>query len=396
LAHALQNYFLRILQMIKNSWQIAYLILALILFNSGAIAMQTSFRNCKKTLIILNEESKTIATDHLLNQIWLASYLYPTLVAASELGLYRELATGAKSINDMALNLKLNPRAVKIILGVLEATQLVKETKQQFGFTLSGQTYLSPESPFYWGGMFSREFANPIVKEIISSATAKESNSPNLDFLLTKNWAEGAMDKNKAEAITESMHAENAATARIQAQALNLKKTKLLDIGSGSGIFSIALAERFPKLTCTLADLPEVLESSKKYVAQSTAQNRIKSLAMDMFRSEWPKDHEAILLSNILHDWDQSVVSYLLKKAYDALPEGGILVINEMLDGSNFEPAAFSIVMLTRTMGQQLGKEELFNALKTVGFSKVEEIKTESVFNLIVAHKKSKTSRGKK
>lgn len=44
---------------------------------------------------------------------------------------------------------------------------------------------------------------------------------------------------------------------------------------------------------------------------------------------------DVVLMGHILHDWDLEVTRMLLRKAYDAVPEGGAFVVYETVIDAN-------------------------------------------------------------
>jgi acetylserotonin N-methyltransferase len=148
--------------------------------------------------------------------------------------------------------------------------------------------------------------------------------------------------------------------------------SRLLDVGGGSGCFAIALAQRNPKLRCTVMDLPPVCEIARRYIADGGVSDRVEVLGLDMFREQWPTGYDGILLSNVIHDWDDETNTRLARSAFDALPSGGRLFLHELLlderrDGP-LAATAFSLVMATTTRGRQYTADELSGLLTSVGF----------------------------
>lgn len=343
--------------------------------------------------IFTSRYCKTVmANDHHINQIWLSSYIYPAIAASNELGVLKALSNGHTTTEQISVELDLDFRATEILLNVLTSVGFIKASENNsFEFTEQGSTFLDPNSAFSWQGMFAREAKNPLVQQIIqSSRKSNNNNSTRPDFLLTNDWADNVVNPQDAASITLGMHSESAATAVIQAKALSTAKIKsVLDVGGGSGVFSIALAEALPGLTCTVAELPSVLESTKTYLKQSPAHDRLKTLPFNMFKDSWPTGYDAMFFSNILHDWDPPVIRHLLQNAFQALPKGGTILINEMLMGpsKSMEASAFSVVMLIRTLGKQLTFTELKAYLIEAGFTDVTSVPSDSIFDIVRATK---------
>ena len=75
-----------------------------------------------------------------------------------------------------------------------------------------------------------------------------------------------------------------------------------------------------------------------------------------MFETEFPKGFDILLLSNVLHDWDDPVAEALLAKAARALPSGGLLLIHDaFLDAKKTGPlpvALYSALLMHSTEGR--------------------------------------------
>jgi 16S rRNA G1207 methylase RsmC len=107
----------------------------------------------------------------------------------------------------------------------------------------------------------------------------------------------------------------------------------VLDVGAGSGALSIALLQKYPHLKATLMDIPSVCNIASQYLLQYGVHQRSNVVDFDMFSKikPYPTGHDAILFSQILHDWNFEQGRFLLQKAYDALQDGGKVVIHEKL-----------------------------------------------------------------
>jgi len=112
-----------------------------------------------------------------------------------------------------------------------------------------------------------------------------------------------------------------------------------------------------------------------------------------MFADPFPAGFDAVLLSQILHDWPPEKDRELVKKAYAALPAGGRLLIHEKLvDDDGTGPLANALVnldMLVWTEGQQLTEEGLRRMLADAGFDdEVERRSTAGYWSVVVARKR--------
>jgi acetylserotonin N-methyltransferase len=162
---------------------------------------------------------------------------------------------------------------------------------------------------------------------------------------------------------------------------------RLLDVGGGSGSYSIAALLHHPQLSATVLDLPPVCEVAARYAGQYGVGARFATAAVDMFRDPWPTDHDRILMSDVLHDWDDERCALLLRRAHDALPPAGRVWVHEMiLDDVQAGPAAaaaYSMIMVFVTQGRQRSAPELAALLSGAGFTDIQVTMTTGGFALL-------------
>ena len=147
--------------------------------------------------------------------------------------------------------------------------------------------------------------------------------------------------------------------------------SRLLDIGGGTGIYSIALVQKHPTLVATLFDRPEVLKVAREMGEAYGVLDRLEFVEADMFTDNLPTDADTILLSNILHDWDVPQCEQLVSKCAAALPAGGRLLIhdvflNDQLDGP-LPIALYSASLFSFTEGRAYSAAEYRNWLSGCG-----------------------------
>ncbi|GJN27900.1 hypothetical protein PR202_gb15963 [Eleusine coracana subsp. coracana] len=103
----------------------------------------------------------------------------------------------------------------------------------------------------------------------------------------------------------------------------------LVDVGGGRGAAAYVIASAFPRIKCTVLDLPHVIDQG------ITGDGNLHFVAGNMFESIPPAD--AVLLKNILHDWGDDDCIKILQRCKEAIPArnaGGKVIIIEMVRGS--------------------------------------------------------------
>jgi hypothetical protein len=102
------------------------------------------------------------------------------------------------------------------------------------------------------------------------------------------------------------------------------------DVGTAQGDLAVQIAPRNPHLTGIGSDLRQVGPVFQEYVNENGLADRPQFQAGDFFNQSLPKV-DLILMGHILHDWGLKTKKMLIRRAYDALPTGGILAIYDSL-----------------------------------------------------------------
>jgi hypothetical protein len=115
------------------------------------------------------------------------------------------------------------------------------------------------------------------------------------------------------------------------------KYQTLCDVGGATGLLSILVAKLHPHIRCLNYDLPAVEPIAKKAIQASGFSDRISTASGNFFKEPLPKA-DVITMGMILHDWNLENKKWLIKAAYDALPEGGALAaIENIIDDARRE-----------------------------------------------------------
>lgn len=317
---------------------------------------------------------------------WMAAFHAPTLAIADELGVFSALRDRPSTAAELAATLGLEVRATEAMAGLLASLEFLSQADGRYCLTDPARTYLLPESPYYWGGMLRRIRDNPLdCKKLIESLRRGKAAA---DARLTGMWNPSKPPPEALVAFTHAMHAHSFALAMRAMPSFGLRGvTKLLDVAGGSGSYSIAAALHHPELRCTLLDLPAVCGVATDYAAKLGVGARVSTVAGDMFSDAFPTGHERILMSDIFHDWDDERCAVLARRAYEALPRGGRILLHEMLlSDSKDGPAvavAYSMIMVLITEGRQRSAREISEILTAAGFGDLRVTMTSGGYALV-------------
>ncbi|HNX95847.1 MAG TPA: methyltransferase [Holophaga sp.] len=172
----------------------------------------------------------------------------------------------------------------------------------------------------------------------------------------------------RTQAFIAAMHARawEAAgeTLRLLGALGEAGEGQMLDIGGGSGAFSLAFARHFPELKIELLDLGPVTAIARKNVQDAGLEGRIAIRAGDMRTAAFGQGFDLVLLSAVLHMFGEAEARGLIHRAAGALGPGGRLIIREfLLEEDRTAPLAsalFSLNMLVATpQGRSYTETEL-------------------------------------
>ncbi len=118
----------------------------------------------------------------------------------------------------------------------------------------------------------------------------------------------------------------------------------LCDVGGATGQLSCMVAAANPHMRCTSFDLPNVVPIATRKIVQAGLRDRVTAVGGDFFVDPLPRA-DVVTMGMILHDWNLDKKKVLIRKAYDALPEGGAFVVIEALIDDARRENAFGLLM---------------------------------------------------
>lgn len=167
--------------------------------------------------------------------------------------------------------------------------------------------------------------------------------------------------------------------------------SSLSDIGGSTALFSIYMAKRYSNISCTSFDLSAMESIAKKNVKRYELEDRIKIVSGDFLNEPLPKA-EIISMGMILHNWNLETKKYLIKAAYDALPNNGILIVIEMMiDDERRECCAGFLQSLNMLLELGEAFDFTIHELKVwcdeIGFKHYDIIHLDGPFSAVIAYK---------
>jgi ubiquinone/menaquinone biosynthesis C-methylase UbiE len=282
------------------------------------------------------------------------------ILTANNFRFFDHLNPPGKTASALAKKISADKRAAEMLLDSLVAIGLLKKKNLTYSNSPVAARYLVSGKPDYQG-------------DILRHYSTLWDNWSGLDIVLKT--GKPHRQSHDHESFILGMH--NLASLRTKGFLSSLDLTgvqRVLDLGGGPGTYSMALAKKGKEVT--IMDFPETLKIAKKLIGEAGLSKRIKLLPGDFTSDDMGNGYDLILVSQILHAYDEKSSVAMLKKCYQSLNRGGRAVIQEfLLDETRTSPlqgALFAINMLINTTGgRTYTPGEMSGWLKKAGFNNI-------------------------
>lgn len=305
-------------------------------------------------------------------------------VAVSHLQLIPILNQSPLTLPELQSRLNLESRPAIVLVTALRAMGLLMQDEMgRFVLSDLAHEHLVPNLEFHVGDYVGLAANSPGVLEMLqrlkSNRPAHAEKSDTGAAFIYRDGLESAMEQEaSARRLTLALAGRAKNVAPVVAEKLSWRGPLLLDVGGGTGIYSIAWLRRNPTGRAIVFDRPEVLKIATEFAVQYEVTDRLECRAGDMFQDELPSGIDTILLSNILHDWDIPECRQLIQRCAAALVPGGELVIhdvflNDEMDGP-LPIALYSAALFTLTEGRAYSGAEYREWLREAGLTPKETV----------------------
>lgn len=294
------------------------------------------------------------------------------LLTAVELDIFTAVGPGATGMQ-VSRKLGTNPRATETLLNALVALGALTKKDGVFFNTPDTARYLVAGSP---------DYAQPALMHTVDmfAAWATLTDCVRAGTAVRPPGVE-QQEQRWTESFIAAMHRGADRTAAQVVRAVGVSGARrLLDIGGGSGAYSIAFAKANPSLRAEVLDLASVVPIAQKHIQEAGMADRVTTRVGDLTVDEFGKDYDLILLSAICHMLDPEQNQDLFRRCYRALAPGGRIVIRDfILEPDKTAPrwaALFAINMLVGTKGGSTYTEAEYKSWLTgagfQGFTRVD------------------------
>lgn len=321
-------------------------------------------------------EAKTQLPPIQLMQVLHAPWAAHALRASVELDLFSVIKQGKKTVSQIAEQAKIDPRGAEVLLNALVGLGFLSKQEDKFENTELSQSYLIPNTPLFMGHYI--KLNAEMQKAWYQLADVIRSGKPVMEV------NQQIVAEEFFPALASAIFPLNLFNASVVARELKIDKlpkgSRVLDVASGSAVWSIPFAQANPEIFIDALDFPQVLNVTKEFTHKFNVDSRYKYIGGDWHESKLESNsYDVVILGHILHSEGRVRSEQLIAWCHEILKPGGQLVIAEFFVDREktgpVPPALFAINMFLATAnGCVFSQEELESILKSKGFSNAKRL----------------------
>ncbi len=287
-----------------------------------------------------------------LQRISKAFWESAALMSAVELGAFTAVADGNDTIAKAARAMEIEPVNAERLLTVLVSMGLLGRDGERFSNAPDVDRFLVEGKPTYAGPWML--FSKPRwedwgrLTELLKVREADQKLLGRYDDTFTVD---------KARAYHEATYSIGMGAARrFHRQVALAGRSKIMDLGGGSGCYCIVAAQTYPEMSAEVLDLAPVVEVTREFLAANGVADRVSATACDFTCDPLPTDADVAIMASNLPQYNRAIIAAVVRRVFDALRPGGEFhLIGEMLDADRRGPLAPALWGLAEAVNQSTG-----------------------------------------
>jgi SAM-dependent methyltransferase len=259
------------------------------------------------------------------------------LFAASQLGVFEALGEGPTDLAGLAARIGLTPRTAHISADAMVALGLLERHGAEYANAPVAAAYLAGRSPADLRPLlrFWDRVSYPAWTDL---AEALGRGRPPREIF--------DIADDLVPVVSAGIEAGTAGACRALPQVAALPpSSRVLDIGGGTGSWSIALAQADPSITATVLELPDVAPVARDRIAGTGVADRVDVVEGDVLSGELPRGYDVFLLANVVHYYTPEVNEKLLRRVRAAaVPGARLLIADFWTDATHSQPVPAALM----------------------------------------------------
>lgn len=270
------------------------------------------------------------------------------ILTAIELDLFTAAGDGA-ALDAIASRCSTDSRATRLLLDALAALGLLAKSDGRWRTTPVSKRFLAAGGPndaraalMHQAGLWDRWST---LTECVRLGVPLKQRGPR--------------DEASTRAFIAAMHRNATERAPHVVRAVGTEGvSRMLDVGGGSGAYSIAFANASARLHAEVLDLEPVLAIANEHVSEAGLSERIVLRAGDLREDPLGNGFDLIFVSAICHMLGDDENFSLVRRCSEALAPGGRLVIADfILDETRTAPRQAALFSINMLVGTERGRD---------------------------------------
>lgn len=309
------------------------------------------------------------------------------ILTGLELGIFTLLDDKVKGSDEIAKQIGADKRATDRLMNALCSLNYLEKNSGKFNNTEVSKKYFVKGKPDYMAGLIhaaNQWHSWTTLTEAVTKGTSVMQRAAQINER-GGNWIESFID---------AMHYRAKKQAAKVIELIDMKGiSRVLDVGGGSGAYTIAFVKSKKGVTGTVIDLPNVVPLTQKYIEKEGLSDSISVMEGDYTMGKLPEDYDLVFLSAIVHINSNEENTKLIKKCVKALRKTGMVVIQDhVMDEDRTGPVSSALFALNMLVGTEKGdtftQSEMASWMIKAGLSDIKRIDTPFGNSLIIGRKR--------
>ncbi|MBO6757409.1 MAG: methyltransferase domain-containing protein [Roseibium sp.] len=320
-------------------------------------------------------QNKALETAESISDIAFGFMGSKALFAALHVDLFSVLSEAVLSAEAVAARTDLDVDRATTLLTALTALGLVRHENDGYSNSPAAEAFLVKGRKYDFGDYLRLQIDRqmyPFMTQL------NEALTDDLQEGQIASYAQWFADPDEARLYSRSQHAGSLGPGRSLAKMVDLSAARrLLDIGGGTGAFSISLCSAYPGLSSTIVDFPTVADVGREFIEAEGMADRIAYQSGNALTDPWPATADAVLMSYLFSGVPGEAIPVLVRRAYDTLTPGGHFMVHDfMVDDNREGPKLAALWQLQHTAfnphAKSITSDYVAGLMEGAGFTGIE------------------------
>jgi predicted O-methyltransferase YrrM len=319
----------------------------------------------------------------------MGGFSFYAVYSAVQLDLFERMGQAPGSVQDLATRIDCDERGLGILLDVLETLGYVRRSGDTYALSDMSKAWMLEASPACFARAF-RYYGDSMADLWPRLSEVVRTGRPEVTFYdwLKEHPEDGEQYQLFMMSLAQMGMPEWQRKVRLPGAA-----RKLIDIGGGHGLYSIALCQKYPDLTATIFDSPYAFEVARRNIDEAGLSERIKLVGGDYLSDDVGSGFDVALLANVIHQQTDAENRELVARVADALGDSGCLVIMDIVRDKKATALMdhiarmYGLIFFLFLGSQNFTLEQIESWLGPAGFSEISRQRMRSGVDLVTGQK---------